>query len=84
MKKLFLLFFLLYLVSYGQSDRSKWTSSMYEQYNSNDFSKLEAANAKINFDNIDYKLFSASIFSATNIQRKKYKRRYNRRLVKEQ
>ena len=75
MKKLFLLFFLLYLVSYGQSDRSKWTSSMYEQYNSNDFSKLEAANAKINFDNIDYKLFSASIFYATNIQRKKYKRR---------
>ena len=74
MKKLILLLFIP-LVSFTQQNESLWKKYMYEQYDYNNFSKLEAVNTKIDFDNIDYDLFSAAIFYATNFQRNKFKKK---------
>ncbi len=56
----------------SQINLHEWSDIHYNDYNSNEFQKLEIIHSKIDIRNIDYKLFNAAIFYATNLQRKKY------------
>ena len=74
LKKLFqiLLFSTISLVFNAQEKLNLWKESDYEKYNPNTFQILDIVNSTILREDIDYKLFSAAIFYATNIQRIKY------------
>lgn len=68
MKCLSTLFLLCVTVSVAVS-QSAWKAEMYDQYDHESFASFAPANARIDFDNIDYALLNAAIFFETNRQR---------------
>ena len=61
----------LVLVPILVHSQSVWNDSLYDNYNYKSFKNFEAAQATIDFKNIDYPLLSAALFYATNEQRVK-------------
>jgi uncharacterized protein YkwD len=68
----FLIVFAVFLISFIRLDTTKFPDTQYAQYSYESFAELPAANEEINLSTIDYDLLNASIFYATNKQRKKY------------
>lgn len=64
---------LLTIINSQTSDLS-WNEIDYQKYNLEKFQKINLINEPISTDFIDYDLFAACIFYATNIQRDKYKK----------
>ena len=63
---------LIFLTSFNYFKGSTFSDAMYKEYSYESFSKLPAVNEEIDLNNIDYELLNASIFYATNKQRKKF------------
>ena len=59
---------------YSQLRLHQWNNSYYNKYNYSTFQNLSIIHKEIDLKNIDYELFSAAIFYATNIERVKYGR----------
>jgi uncharacterized protein YkwD len=60
----------------GRADEkaTAFSDQQYSQYNHTSFARLDAANQRIDLDNIDYDLLNAAIFYATNKQRTAHNR----------
>ena len=69
---IFLIFFTVILASFVELKNTQFPDSQYAQYSYESFAKLPAANEEIDIAAIDYDLLNASIFYATNKQRKKF------------
>ena len=74
-KYIFLFFYLISLtIINSQVNIFSWSDDDYLKYSLNEFQDLQIINKKIVADSVDYPLFSACIFYATNLEREKYKR----------
>lgn len=76
MKKTIFLLFLIsgfVFISSAQIKLHKWSDKNYKDYTYESFQRLDVVNQKINPDDIDYPLFNAAVFYATNIEREKHK-----------
>ena len=74
MKKLILFLLCVPCLVYSQLRLHQWNNSYYNKYNYSTFQNLSIIHKEIDLKNIDYELFSAAIFYATNIERVKYGR----------
>jgi uncharacterized protein YkwD len=76
MKKTIIVSALIFgIISLGQAQVKlhKWTDAHYEKYTYESFQKLSVVKQTIDPDDIDYPLFCAAVFYATNIEREKHK-----------
>jgi uncharacterized protein YkwD len=69
---LFITMCLYSLNTYAQIGLHEWNENHYAQYNSNSFQRIGIIHQVADIENIDYELFNAALFYATNIQRLKF------------